>query len=107
MLYEVITLSREIGNKTFDQIKNEGAAIWEKELSKIKVEGGTEAQQKTFYSTLYRVLLFPRSFYEYDKDNKVVHYSPYNGEVLPGYMYTDNGFWDTFRAVFPFRNNFV
>ncbi len=97
-----LNLTREIGDKTLEQVKNEGAAIWEKELSRIKVEGGTEAQQKTFYSTLYRVLLFPRSFYEYDQDNKVVHYSPYNGEVLPGYMYTDNGFWDTFRAVFPF-----
>ncbi|MFV0269403.1 MAG: GH92 family glycosyl hydrolase [Draconibacterium sp.] len=97
-----LNLTREIGDKTLEQVKNEGAAIWEKELSRIKVEGGNEAQQKTFYSTLYRVLLFPRSFYEYDQDNKVVHYSPYNGEVLPGYMYTDNGFWDTFRAVFPF-----
>ena len=97
-----LNLNREIGNRTFDEIKNEGEAVWEKELSKIKVEGGTEEQQKTFYSTLYRVLLFPRSFYELDKDNNIVHYSPYNGEVLPGYMYTDNGFWDTFRAVFPF-----
>jgi len=97
-----LNLSREIGNKSLEEIKSEGEAIWEKELSRIKIEGGTEAQQKTFYSTLYRTLLFPRSFYEYDKDNNIVHYSPYNGEVLPGYMYTDNGFWDTFRAVFPF-----
>lgn len=97
-----LNLEREIGNRTFEQVKDEGEAVWEKELSRIKVEGGTEEQQKTFYSTLYRVLLFPRSFYEYDKNNNIVHYSPYNGEVLPGYMYTDNGFWDTFRAVFPF-----
>src|ERR1051325_2713520 len=47
-------------------------------------------------------MLFPRKFYEIDANNKVVHYSPYNGQVLPGYMYTDNGFWDTFRGVFPF-----
>lgn len=97
-----LNLSREIGDKSFDEIEKEGEAVWERELSRIKVEGGTEEQRKTFYSALYRVLLFPRSFYELDKDNKVVHYSPYNGEVLPGYMYTDNGFWDTFRAVFPF-----
>ncbi|MFW5754315.1 MAG: GH92 family glycosyl hydrolase [Marinilabiliaceae bacterium] len=57
-----------------------------------------------FYSTLYRTLLFPRKFYEYDENGDRVHYSPYNGEVLPGYMFTDNGFWDTFRAVFPFFN---
>lgn len=97
-----LNLSREIGDKTFAEIKNEGEAIWEKELSKIKVEGGTEEQQKTFYSCLYRTLLFPRKFYEFNANNEIVHYSPYNGEVLPGYMFTDNGFWDTFRAVFPF-----
>ncbi len=97
-----LNLKREIGNKSFDDIKKEGEAIWEKELSKIKVEGGSEAQRKTFYSSLYRVLLFPRKFFEIDANNQIVHYSPYNGEVLPGYMFTDNGFWDTFRAVFPF-----
>jgi predicted alpha-1,2-mannosidase len=97
-----LNLNREIGNKSFEEIKSEGEAIWEKELGRIKVEGGTEAEQKTFYSCLYRTLLFPRKFYEFDKDNNIVHYSPYNGEVLPGYMFTDNGFWDTFRAVFPF-----
>jgi len=97
-----LNLQHEIGDKTFDDIKNEGQAIWEKELSKIKVEGGTDEQRRTFYSSLYRTLLFPRKFYEINADNKVVHYSPYNGKVLPGYMFTDNGFWDTFRAVFPF-----
>ena len=59
---------------------------------------------RTFYSCLYRSLLFPRSFYELDANGKVVHYSPYNGEVLPGYMFTDTGFWDTFRCLFPFLN---
>ena len=97
-----LNLEREIGNKTFADIQNEGEAVWEKELAKIKVEGGTETQQKTFYSCLYRTLLFPRKFYEFNAENEIVHYSPYNGEVLPGYMFTDNGFWDTFRAVFPF-----
>jgi predicted alpha-1,2-mannosidase len=97
-----LNLSREIADKSFETIKAEGEQIWEKELSRIKVEGGSEAEQKTFYSCLYRTLLFPRKFYEFDADNNVVHYSPYNGEVLPGYMFTDNGFWDTFRAVFPF-----
>lgn len=97
-----LNLNREIGEKDFDAIKKEGEDIWNKELSRIKVEGGTDAQLNTFYSALYRLLLFPRKFYEFDKDNNMVHYSPYNGKVLPGYMFTDNGFWDTFRAVFPF-----
>ncbi len=81
-----------------------GADTWNRELSRIVVEGGSDDQIKTFYSCLYRVLLFPRKFYEYDENGDIVHYSPYNGEVLPGYMFTDNGFWDTFRAVFPFFN---
>jgi len=95
---------QELGEKSFDQLQEQGAEIWNRELSRILVEGGSDDQIKTFYSCLYRVLLFPRKFYEYDENGEIVHYSPYNGKVLPGYMFTDNGFWDTFRAVFPFFN---
>ena len=95
-------LLAEIGDKDFDQVMVEGENTWNEELSKIIVEGGNEDQIKTFYSSLYRVLLFPRKFYEFNEDGEIYHYSPYNGKVLPGYMFTDNGFWDTFRAVFPF-----
>ena len=92
----------ELGDDGFDAIKAKGEAIWNKELGRIAVTGGTDAQLRTFYSCLYRVLLYPRKFYEYDADGNRIHYSPYNGQVLPGYLFTDNGFWDTFRAVFPF-----
>ena len=95
---------KELKDDSFDQVKAKGEAIWNKELSRIAVEGGSDDQLKTFYSCLYRVMLFPRKFYEFDANGEVVHYSPYNGKVLPGYMFTDNGFWDTFRAVFPFFN---
>jgi predicted alpha-1,2-mannosidase len=95
---------KEIGNNDFDQLKAKGKTIWNDKLSRIKTEGGTAAQTTTFYSCLYRSLLFPRKFYELDASGKAVHYSPYNGEVLPGYMYTDTGFWDTFRSLFPFLN---
>ncbi|MGV8090886.1 MAG: GH92 family glycosyl hydrolase [Mangrovibacterium sp.] len=95
---------KELGQDSFDQVKAKGEAVWNKELSRIAVEGGTDDQIKTFYSALYRVLLFPRKFYEINEKGEVVHYSPYNGKILPGYMFTDNGFWDTFRAVFPFFN---
>ena len=95
---------KEIGNSNFDQLKEKGKAVWNKELSRIKVDGGTPDQMGIFYSCLYRSLLFPRKFYEYDQNKKVVHYSPYNGKVLPGYMFVDTGFWDTFRALYPFLN---
>ena len=99
-----LNLSREIGNNSFETTKNEARNAWEKELSRIKIYDDNLDHIKTFYSCLYRLLLFPRKFFEIDKEQKIVHYSPYNGKVLPGYMFTDNGFWDTFRAVFPFFN---
>ncbi|WP_343590785.1 GH92 family glycosyl hydrolase [Flavobacterium sp.] len=103
--YEQAELNlKEIGTNNFDQLKEKGKNIWNKELGRIKVDGGTSDQFGTFYSCLYRSLLFPRKFYEYDKNNKVVHYSPYNGKVLSGYMFADTGFWDTFRALYPFLN---
>ncbi|MDI9862371.1 GH92 family glycosyl hydrolase [Flectobacillus roseus] len=95
---------KEVGSQSFEEIKNLGKGIWNTTLSRISVEGGSVDQTRTFYSCLYRTMLFPRKFYELDAKGKVVHYSPYNGQVLPGYMFTDNGFWDTFRAVFPFFN---
>jgi predicted alpha-1,2-mannosidase len=97
-----INLSREIGSRSFEEVREEGKKIWNQQLSRIKVEGDDIDHIRTFYSTLYRVLLFPRKFYELNSQDEIVHYSPYNGKVLPGYMFTDNGFWDTFRAVFPF-----
>ena len=95
---------KEIGSDDFETVKAKAKAIWNKELDRVKAEGGTVDQTRTFYSCIYRTMLFPRKFYELDAAGKIMHYSPYNGQVLPGYMFTDNGFWDTFRAVFPLFN---
>ncbi len=99
-----LNLDREVGDDSFESTMQKAKQLWEDELSKIRVEDDNIDNIRTFYSCLYRVLLFPRKFYEIDSDNNIVHYSPYNGQVLPGYMFTDNGFWDTFRAVYPFFN---
>lgn len=95
---------KELGNDNFDTLVQKGKDVWNEHLSKIEVEGGDLDQYRTFYSCFYRSLLFPRKFYEINAQGEVVHYSPYNGEVLPGYMFTDTGFWDTFRCLFPFVN---
>lgn len=99
-----LNLKREIGDDSFDQVMQKAKNEWNAKLRRIKVEGGTIAQFTTFYTALYRTMLFPRKFYEFDENSNAMHYSPYNGEILEGYMFTDNGFWDTFRAVFPFFN---
>lgn len=95
---------QELGNLSFEQIKEQGRQTWNKTLSRIEVEDKNVDHLRTFYSCLYRSVLFPRSFYEKDANGKIVHYSPYNGKVLPGYMFTDTGFWDTFRCLFPMLN---
>jgi len=103
--YEQAELNlKELGSNTFDQIKEQGRNEWNEVLGKVEIEDGDIDNIRTFYSCLYRSVLFPRSFYEIDKDGQAVHYSPYNGEVLPGYMFTDTGFWDTFRSLFPLLN---
>lgn len=94
----------ELGNDHFDELVQKGKEAWNEVLGKIEVDGGNLDQYRTFYSCLYRSLLFPRAFYEIDAVGNPVHYSPYNGQVLPGYMFTDTGFWDTFRSLFPFLN---
>lgn len=95
---------KELGNESFDMLVAQGKTAWDKELSKIEIEGGNLDQYRTFYSCMYRSLLFPRKFYELDKKGNPIHYSPFNGQVLPGYLFTDTGFWDTFRCLFPFLN---
>lgn len=99
-----LNLQRELANDDFETTRQKAKTAWNKALGKIKVEGGTIEQVRTFYSCLYRMLQFPQKHYELDAAGKIVHYSPYNGQVLPGYLYAGTGFWDTFRALYPFLN---
>ena len=95
----------ELGTADFETLRQRGTDRWNEVLGRIDVEGGcvTESEDdlRTFYSCLYRSLLFPRMFWERDATGHVHHYSPYNGRVCDGYLYTDTGFWDTFRCLFP------
>jgi predicted alpha-1,2-mannosidase len=95
---------KEIGNQNFETVKNNAKAEWNKVLGKVKVSGGTVDQMRTFYSCLYRMVFFPLKFYEKNAEGKIVHYSPYTGEINDGYMFAGTGFWDTFRALYPFLN---
>lgn len=95
---------KELGNDNFDSVVAKGRKRWNDVLGRIVVEDDNIDNLRTFYSSFYRSVLFPRNFTEIDAEGKVVHYSPYNGKVLPGYMFTDTGFWDTFRSLFPFLN---
>ncbi|MDE6324567.1 MAG: GH92 family glycosyl hydrolase, partial [Duncaniella sp.] len=100
---------RELGDGDFDRVKADSRNRWNEILGRIEItpdatDPTSVDRMRTFYSCLYRSVLFPRSLYEVNAAGEIVHYSPYNGEVLPGYMFTDSGFWDTFRCLFPLLN---
>ncbi|TCD00366.1 GH92 family glycosyl hydrolase [Pedobacter psychroterrae] len=99
-----ISLKRELASDSFNDTRDKSKAIWNKTLSRISVEGGTIDQMRTFYSCFYRTLFFPNKLYELNAKDEIVHWSPYNGKILPGYMFGGTGFWDTFRALYPFLN---
>lgn len=111
-----LTLQQELGSfKSVEQTRDVAQKVWNKHLGKVLVEGGTKEEKATFYSCFFRSMLFPRKFYEHDVNGQPIYYSPYDGKIHDGHMYTDNGFWDTFRAQFPlnailhpeFHNNYI
>ena len=95
---------QELGQADMQQLCQQGRNRWNEVLGKIEVEDEDIDHLRTFYSCLYRSVLFPRAFYEKNAAGEVIHYSPYNGTVQKGYMFTDTGFWDTFRCLFPLLN---
>lgn len=94
-------IERECGENSFDEIRSEAISAWEEKLHRIEIETDDEEQMRTFYSCLYRTFLFPRKAYEIDGDGKYIHYSSADGKAHSGVRYTDNGFWDTYRTVYP------
>lgn len=94
-------LTQEIGTKTFDEVRTEATQVWEDTLNRIQVEDKNEDKLRTFYTCLYRFCLFPRMWHEFTDSGQKIHYSPYNGKVVEGPMYCDNGFWDTYRTSYP------
>jgi predicted alpha-1,2-mannosidase len=99
-----INLKRELAGDSFEVTEQKAKSTWNKTLNRLSVEGGTIDQTRTFYSCLYRMLFFPNKMYEVDAKGQTMHYSPYNGKIMPGYLFAGTGFWDTFRALYPFLN---
>jgi predicted alpha-1,2-mannosidase len=97
-------LEQEIGNADFETIRQRAEARWNEMLGRVQIEGGSLDQQRTFYSTFYRAILFPHKFYELNAEKKPIYFSPYDGKVHEGVLYTDTGYWDTFRAAHPLYN---
>ena len=100
-----VTMSRELGKHSSVEVTKQAAAdVWNQLLNRVLVEGGTEEDMKTFYSCMFRANLFSHKYYEEKEDGSPYYYSPYDEKIHDGYMFTDNGFWDTFRSQFPLTN---
>jgi predicted alpha-1,2-mannosidase len=97
-----LNLKNELGTKSAKALREAGASIWNEHLRRIEIEGASTEQYRTFYSCMYRAVLFPRIFHEPDADGKMHHYSAFNGKIEPGVMYADHGYWDVYRAWYPF-----
>ena len=96
-----LNLQREVGERSLEEVRDATEGVWQDALGAVEIEGASDDERRTFYTALYRSLLYPRACYEHDAAGSPIHYSPYTGEVLPGVLYSDNGFWDTFRTVYP------
>ncbi|MBZ4191353.1 GH92 family glycosyl hydrolase [Niabella beijingensis] len=100
-----LNLKQELGGYAgFDDTKRAADKVWNELLGRVRVEGDSEADKATFYSCVFRANLFSHKFYDIKEDGSPYYFSPYDDKVHDGYMYTDNGFWDTFRAQFPLTN---
>ncbi len=99
-----LNLKSELGSKSPAALREAGAALWNEQLNRIQIEGASQDQLRTFYSCMYRALLFPRTFHEPDANGNMQHYSAFNSKVEPGLMYADHGYWDVYRAWYPFMS---
>ncbi len=111
-------LELEIGAATFDAIRDRGQAAWDAVLGRIRIAGASADQRTTAYSNLYRLFLYPNSAHEntgsnaqprwmhadqssWSKDNAGGDGQRTSVRVLPGKLYVNNGFWDTYRTAWP------
>ncbi len=95
-----INFHKELANTDFDNMRDAGKKRWEEVINQIEVKGGTEAQKRTFYTSLYRT--YERMI---DVNEGGKYYSGYDGKVHVSDrpFYLDDWIWDSYRAHHPLR----
>ncbi|NEB80537.1 glycoside hydrolase family 92 protein [Streptomyces sp. SID14478] len=99
-------------SRSFDAVRNAARAQWDTLMKKVEVEGATDDQRTTLYSSLYRLYLYPNSGFEQvgSKSQYASPFSPMPGpdtpthtgaKIVDGKPYVNNGFWDTYRTTWP------
>lgn len=110
------TLAQELEGRTFEDVRRAAHAAWTERLGVIEVPEATGPQRRTLYGNLYRLNLYPNSHWENAgtaQRPEPVHASPVlptkgeatdqrsNAQVVPGPLYVNHGFWDTYRTAWP------
>ena len=85
----------------FEETKQDAKTSWENLLGRFDVVETGSVDQAFFDHCLYRLFLFPQTFYEVTEQGEIIHMDLASGTVKPGLLFTNNGFWDTFRTSFP------
>ncbi|MDR3128018.1 MAG: GH92 family glycosyl hydrolase, partial [Bifidobacteriaceae bacterium] len=102
-------VSQELADKnsvylTFNSVVKRNTGYWREICSKFKLEETLNTRLQTFYSNIYRMNLFPNLCFEKDVNNKIVHPDIYNvnyGKPIDKAIAVNNGFWDTYRTIWP------
>jgi putative alpha-1,2-mannosidase len=110
-------LELEIGaSDTFEAVRQRAQQAWDAKLGVIEVEGASDDQLVSLYSNLYRLFLYPNSAFEntgtagapaYQHAVQSATTTPTStptqtgAAVVPGKVYVNNGFWDTYRTTWP------
>ncbi|MEJ5945002.1 GH92 family glycosyl hydrolase [Pseudokineococcus basanitobsidens] len=109
-------LAMEVAGRSFDDVRADAARQWDERLGVVEVQGASETELRSLYGSLYRLNLYPNSQFENTgtADEPVYrHASPMaepageptatetGAEVVDGKIYVNNGFWDTYRTVWP------
>ena len=92
-------LETEMPDWDFEDVKRNGRKAWNKELSKIQVEGGTETEQILFYTALYHSMIHPNLYMDVDRKFRSTNGNVYTATDFDNY--TNFSLWDTFRALHP------
>ncbi|MFY0407219.1 GH92 family glycosyl hydrolase [Solicola sp. PLA-1-18] len=109
-------LALEVGDRSFAQVRKAAQGAWAKRLAVIDVKGASDTQARTLYGNLYRLNLYPNAQHENVGSARRPDWryaspvSEADGEptatrtgakVVKGEIYVNNGFWDTYRTVWP------
>ena len=88
-------------SKDFEETKADAKESWEDLLGRFDVVETGPVDRTFFDHCLYRIFLFPQTFYEVNEQGESIHIDLASGTIKPGLLFTNNGFWDTFRTSFP------